>query len=87
MTTKRFRADKERHIARTKVKTLLPGGLGKILMPVPSPGEQERIVAILEEFDALVSGLSSDLSSELRARRIQYEFYRNELLTFEEIAA
>ena len=37
MQTASFRADKNRHVARTKVKTLLPGGLARIRIPVPSP--------------------------------------------------
>lgn len=69
MQTTRFRADKDRHIARTKVKTLLPDGLGKILVPVPSPTEQKRIAGILDSFDALVNDLSVGLPAELAARQ------------------
>ncbi|MEI6728620.1 MAG: restriction endonuclease subunit S [bacterium] len=46
--------------------------------------EQERIVAILDKFDALVNNISIGLPAELKARRQQYEYYRNELLSFEE---
>ena len=49
--------------------------------------EQERIVAILDKFDALVNDLSIGLPAELNARRKQYEYYRDRLLTFEEAAA
>lgn len=52
--------------------------------PIPPLEEQERIVAILDKFDAIVDGLSSGLPAELAARRKQYEYYRNKLLTFEE---
>jgi type I restriction enzyme S subunit len=55
-------------------------------LPVPPLEEQERIVAILDKFDALVNDLSTGLPAELRARRQQYEHYRDRLLTFSEAA-
>ena len=51
-------------------------------IPVPPLEEQERIVAILDKFDALVNDLSSGLPAEIAARRKQYEYYRDQLLTF-----
>lgn len=83
MQTSRFHAEKAKHVARTKVKTLLMGGLAKVLIPVPSVAEQERIVAILDKFDALMSDLSIGLPAEIAARRVQYEHYRDRLLTFD----
>ncbi len=53
-------------------------------IPVPPLAEQERIVAILDKFDALVNDLSSGLPAEIKARRLQYEHYRDRLLTFKE---
>lgn len=58
----------------------------KIVIPVPPIEEQERIVAILDKFDSLVNDISEGLPAELTARRQQYEYYRNKLLTFEEAA-
>ena len=51
-------------------------------IPVPPLKEQERIVAILDKFDALVNDFSSGLPAEIEARRKQYEYYRDQLLTF-----
>ncbi len=51
-------------------------------VPVPPLEEQERIVAILSKFDALVNDLSSGLPAEIKARRQQYEHYRDKLLSF-----
>lgn len=56
--------------------------LKKVKIPVPPLKEQERIVAILDKFDALVNDLSSGLPAEIAARRKQYEYYRDQLLTF-----
>jgi len=44
--------------------------------------EQERIVKILDKFDALVKDILIGLPAELKARRKQYEYYREKLLTF-----
>jgi type I restriction enzyme S subunit len=86
MQTAAFRAQKNRHVARTKVKTLLMGGFASVSIPVPERTEQERIVGILDSFDSLVSDLAVGLPAELRARRTQYEYHRDRLLTFEEAA-
>lgn len=52
---------------------------------IPPLEEQRRIVEVLDKFDALVNDLSIGLPAELAARRKQYEYYRDKLLTFSEI--
>ena len=84
MRTDWFRRQKAKHIARTKVKTLLLDGFSKIQIPAPSPAEQDRIVEKLNQFDALVNDLTSGLPAEIEGRRKQYEYYRDRLLTFPE---
>jgi len=56
-------------------------------IPVPPLEKQREIVALLDKFDALVNDLSTGLPAELAARRKQYEYYRDKLLTFKEAAA
>jgi type I restriction enzyme S subunit len=53
-------------------------------VPIPSLEEQNRIVSILDKFDALVGDISVGLPAELKARRSQYEYFRGKLLTFNE---
>lgn len=84
--TAAFHAEKNKFVARAKVKRLSAENLGKLAIPVPPPDEQERIVAILDKFDALVNDLSNGLPAEIAARRKQYEHYRDRLLTFREAA-
>ena len=58
--------------------------LDSYLIPVPPLAEQARIVSILDRFDALCNDLTSGLPAEIEARKKQYEYYRDKLLTFKE---
>lgn len=51
--------------------------IDKFLIPIPPPPVQEEIVKILDRF--------AEYAAELQARQEQYEYYRNKLLTFNEI--
>lgn len=55
------------------------------LIPIPPLDIQQYIVKILDQFDTLVNDLSQGLPAEIAARRKQYEYYRNKLLTFKEV--
>ena len=54
---------------------------------LPSIEKQKRIVSILDRFDSICNDLTSGLPAEIEARQKQYEYYRDKLLTFEEVAA
>ena len=54
---------------------------------LPSIEKQKRIVSILDRFDAICNDLTSGLPAEIGARQKQYEYYRDKLLTFKEVAA
>ena len=56
--------------------------LNKIKIPIPPLSKQKEIVSILDKFDALVNDISTGLPAEITARKKQYEYYRNQLLTF-----
>ena len=53
-------------------------------IPVPSLEEQERIVGILDKFEALCGDLSRGLPGELALRRKQFAYYRERVLDFQE---
>ena len=55
-----------------------------ILIPIPSIEEQQRIVDILDRFDTLTNDITAGLPAEIEARRKQYEYYRDKLLTFKQ---
>lgn len=61
--------------------------LNRIPIPNPAAEEKARIVEILDKFDVLVNDLSSGLPAEIAARRKQYEYYLDQLLTFKELAS
>lgn len=66
----------------TIVKSITNKHLMETKIPVPPMEIQEAIVDILDRFDALTSSLSEGLPAELAARRSQYEYYRDQLLSF-----
>ena len=55
-----------------------------IEIPVLSKEQQERVVTILDRFSLLCTDISSGIPAEIEARRRQYEYYRDKLLTFKE---
>ena len=66
------------------VPSIRKADLEQLDVPMPTVEEQTRIVAILDRFDALVNDISSGLPAEIDARRTQYEYYRERLLSFPE---
>jgi type I restriction enzyme S subunit len=80
--TKQFHDEIKKHISSGKISAINARGLEKVLIPVPSPEEQERIVTILDKFDILTTSISEGLPKEIELRKKQYEYYRDLLLTF-----
>ena len=58
---------------------LMSNVVQKIKIPIPPLAIQEKIVEILNKF----TQLETELETELEARKAQYQFYRNQLLAFE----
>ena len=51
----------------------------KLIVPIPALDVQRRIVDILDKFTTL----EAELEAELDCRKRQYEYYRNQLLSFD----
>lgn len=60
--------------------------LKRIRAKIPPLEEQQYIVTTLDHLDALCNDITTGLPAEIAARRKQYEYYRNKLLSFEEVA-
>jgi type I restriction enzyme S subunit len=86
LQTSMFFDFKKQNATGTKVIRVHGDKLKNFKIPIPPLEEQNRIVAILDKFDALVNDISAGLPAEIKMRRQQYEYYRNKLLTFESIA-
>lgn len=52
--------------------------------PIPPLDVQQKIVSILDRFDALCNDLTQGLPAEIAARKKQYEYYRDKLLAFQQ---
>ncbi len=86
LQTESFSTYKKKVATGTKVIRINADAVADFVIPVPSIEEQERIVSILDRFEALTTDLQSGLPAEIEARRQQYEYYRDKLLTFEKVA-
>ena len=64
------------------IARLYNDNISKAKIKVPSIAEQKRIIAILDHFSTLCTDLTSGLPAEIEARQKQYEYYRDNLLSF-----
>ena len=64
------------------VPSLTMNVLNKIELSVPGITIQKKIVDVLDHFEKICSDLNIGLPAEIESRQKQYEFYRDQLLTF-----
>lgn len=69
-------------VRRASVPRISKESVGTIKVPVPEISVQERIVNVLDNFDKVCNDLHIGLPAEIEARKKQYKFYRDSLLTF-----
>lgn len=67
---------------KSKVVHASVPSISAISIPLPSFDEQARIADILDKFHRLVTDISQGIPAEIEARKKQYEYYRDKLLTF-----
>jgi type I restriction enzyme, S subunit len=79
------------HVLRVQTGNTVPhisgSQIGSFQFELPALTEQVRLSAALDQLDELVSELSLGISCECSARRKQYEYYREKLVSFEEAVA
>lgn len=75
----RFMQFKVKYATGAKVVRISGDNMAKFEVALPTLQEQQRIVDILDTFEASIQNLEVQLSQ----REKQYEYYRNKLLTFE----
>ena len=82
--------NKEKEFNAMKRGAGVPHVSGEVLLNtilfLPTKDEQQRIVNILDQFNNLCNDLAIGLPAEIEARRRQYEYYRDKLLTFKELS-
>lgn len=79
-----FQTQKERKVTGTKVIRINSKDMEKFQIVLPPLTEQKRIVSILDNFNTLTNSLSEGLPKEIELRQKQYEYWRNQLLNFNE---
>ena len=82
-----FYSQKLPYVNGSKVKRISTSNLQKILIPVPELRVQKILGENLLALENLVKSANDGLPAEIAARRKQYEYYRNKLLTFKELEA
>ena len=83
LRTNNFLNYKKKNAVGAIVPRLQADSLPKFSIPLPPIEEQQHIADILDKFDTLVNSISEGLPKEIQQRRQQYEYYREQLLTFE----
>ncbi len=73
------------HLNQGNFASVDMGKFHDFLFAIPPLFEQDRIVSILDRFDALCTDISEGLPAEIEARQKQYEYYRDKLLNFNHI--
>ena len=82
LSTTQAQQQKSKGKIKSKVVHSSIPALQNILVPIPPFEVQEEIVNILDKFERMCNSLTEGLPSEIAARKKQYEYYRDKLLSF-----
>ncbi|GAA9429169.1 restriction endonuclease subunit S [Helicobacter pylori] len=86
-TSNIFKKYLEKSLNTTTINNLNANILQNFLIPIPPLEIQQEIVKILDQFSALTTDLLAGIPAEIEARKKQYEYYREKLLTFKPLKA
>ena len=82
-----YRRQAEKLVSKGGQQQFNTNAVERVVVPVPPLDVQNRIVNVLDNFEKICSDLNIGLPAEIEARQKQYEYYRDKLLTFKEVAA
>ena len=85
--TGQFQEEKKKYITGAKVRRVSSGDLSKIKIPIPCPENPEKSLEIQAEIVRILDAMTAhtaELTAELTARKKQYNYYRDKLLSFED---
>ncbi|EPM3140105.1 restriction endonuclease subunit S [Campylobacter upsaliensis] len=69
-------------VRKASIPRLSQDCIKKLKIPLPPLEVQNDIVELLDKFDTLANDLTSGIPAEIEARKKQYEYYRERLLSF-----
>ncbi|WRE06699.1 restriction endonuclease subunit S [Helicobacter pylori] len=72
----------ENLVSRGSIPALNKADIETLTIPIPPLEIQQEIVKILDQFSILTTDLLAGIPAEIEARKKQYEYYREKLLTF-----
>ena len=84
LNTSMAREQKSKGKVKSKVVHSNVSSIEQIRIPLPTLEVQERYADVLDNFEKICNDLNIGLPAEIEARRKQYEYYRDVLLTFAE---
>ena len=85
LSTNNAQKQKSKGKIKSKVVHSSIPSIEEIEIPLPALEVQNRLVNILDNFDTICTDLNIGLPAEIEARQKQYEYYRDKLLTFNEL--
>ena len=69
-------------VRKASIPRLSRESVESIYIPLPALEVQNRLIEVLDNFDSICSDLNIGLPAEIEARKKQYEYYRDKLLSF-----
>ena len=72
-------------VRRASVPRISISVFEKMDIILPTIEEQKRIISLFDKFENLIRNVKDIIPAEIELRRKQYEYYRNKLLSFEEL--
>ena len=84
LITKNIRDAYMKKAAGGTVQSIPMKELRRLIIPLPTIQRQNELIDVIERFDKLCNDISEGLPAEIEARRKQYEYYRDKLLSIKE---